>query len=58
MIRFIGESFVSRPDAGQPALATRIATAFPGAGGAGVIVTTPGIHASQRLEFKTQESEP
>jgi hypothetical protein len=46
MIRFIGDHLLARTAAGV--LETRIATAFPRAG---VIITLPGIHATQRCAF-------
>lgn len=51
MIRFIGEPFIRWSETHQPVWATRIATAFPRAG---VIVTAPGIHATQRFLYTNE----
>jgi len=48
MIRIIGAPFFDTPVSGQGGCATRIATVFPEAG---IIVTLPGIHATQRSAY-------
>lgn len=50
--RIIGENLLARDDGGR--LRTRIATVFPGDN---VVVTLPGIHATQRLAHLDAKSE-